>query len=387
MDLHSLLVKTAEQNGFPISGAVDLALAYANGDASRAESDAPIDIHPSAHIDGHIDAYDQWLKAGYAASMEYLERGRDRRANPKLVFAETESVFCVARPYPRRPAGSTSFEKGPRYARYLQGNDYHSELATQLEKMMTSVKDVWKTHSNFELKWKVCVDTSAILERSWAALAGLGWIGKNTLLIHPQYGSYLFLAEVLINHKTGRGPSLLPNYCGHCTRCLQACPTQALEKPQVLNSNRCISYWTLEKRGELDISPKDVTNIGPWVAGCDICQEVCPFNLKPTRNELILNPSEQPENATQLNTWEKLILETEEAYKLRVKNSAMKRIKPHQFRRNLALNLFNFLKGATREALDNIKFQLIPLVTQQIEEDTDSIRKKVWQDCLYFLNK
>ena len=137
----------------------------------------------------------------------------------------------------------------------------------------------------------------------------------------------------------------------------------------------------------MDISPKDVTNIGPWVAGCDICQEVCPFNLKPTRNELILNPSEQPENATQLNTWEKLILETEEAYKLRVKNSAMKRIKPHQFRRNLALNLFNFLKGATREALDNIKFQLIPLVTQQIEEDTDSIRKKVWQDCLYFLNK
>jgi len=195
------------------------------------------------------------------------------------------------------------------------------------------------------LEWKVCVDTSAILERSWAALAGLGWIGKNTLLIHPQYGSYLFLAEVLINKKTGQGPKLLPNYCGNCTRCLDACPTQAFSSAGVLNSNRCVSYWTLEKRGELHLSEEDQKKMGTWVAGCVRCQEVCPFNTKPVRAaEKALPLSDQPApSAVDLHDWQGLLNETEEAYKARVKNSALARVKPAQFRRNLEIVFRNLV--------------------------------------------
>ncbi|MEO5971330.1 MAG: 4Fe-4S double cluster binding domain-containing protein, partial [Bdellovibrionia bacterium] len=164
--------------------------------------------------------------------------------------------------------------------------------------------------------------------------SGLGLDRKNTLLIHPQHGSYLFLAEVLLSLKTGKGPALLPNLCGNCTRCLNACPTGAIEKPGVLNSNRCVAYLTLEKRGELALDSATQNKLGTWVAGCDICQEVCPFNFKPTRRELAEEACSitQP-NATLLNQWRELLLETPEQYKARVRNSAMKRVKPAQFSR------------------------------------------------------
>lgn len=311
MDLHQLLVKTAQKEGFPLAGSVDLD-----------------QVLPHSNWKETIQHLDQWLQEGYAGAMEYLARGRDRRADPRLLFPEAQSIFCVALPYPKKPAGAATPEVGPRYARYLQGPDYHLEIAEKLERVMQTVAT---QHEG--LKWKICVDTSAVLERSWAALAGLGWIGKNSLLIHPKLGSYLFLAEVLMNQPTGKAPAPLPNYCGNCTRCLTACPPQAFPQPRVLNSNRCISYWTLEKRGELGLSAADQKSIGPWIAGCDICQEVCPFNQKPSRND----QQEIRPNATQVNTWDELLTESEEAYRLRVKNSAMKRIKPEQFKRNLEI--------------------------------------------------
>lgn len=344
MELHNLLVRIAQEEGIPLAGTVDLDLVF-----SSYKTD----------FEKHVSRYDEWLQLGYSGAMEYLARGRDRRANPQLVFPEAKSVFCVAFPYPKNPAGCLSPEQGPRYARYLQGPDYHKSLKARLETVMLKAQSQWSRGN--ELRWKVCVDTSAVLERTWAALAGLGWIGKNTLLIHPKYGSYLFLAEVFINQNTGKRPELLPNYCGNCTRCMKSCPTQALEEPHLLNSNRCISYLTLEKKGDLAVSSEMKKQMQTWIAGCDLCQEACPFNIKPSKNledvEAIQN------NATQLKYWEDLIFETEEEYKVRVKNSALNRIKPMQFKRNLLIALKNGLENnpdVSRNLAGLIKTRLQP---------------------------
>ncbi|MGK5082703.1 tRNA epoxyqueuosine(34) reductase QueG [Bdellovibrionota bacterium FG-1] len=327
-DFYSLLLASAQTEGFSCAGAVDRDLSL--------EAIAP-----------HVARYDEWLARGYPGRMQYLERGRDRRADPRLMFPETQSIFCVLAPYPRRPYGAAEISEGPRYARYLRGLtgtdglDYHDSLAQRLERMMEQTKQNYP-----ELRWKICVDTSAVLERSWAALAGLGWIGKNTLLIHPKLGSYFFIGVVLINQKTGRGPTPLPDYCGSCTRCIQGCPTGALRDPHWLNSERCISYWTLEMRGELGLSEQDQKAIGPWVAGCDLCQEACPFNIKPVRRELEQDGgSSRNEPPRLLQDWDALLAEDAAAYKARVAHSALNRVKPADFRRNLEISRQNITQN------------------------------------------
>ncbi len=345
---HETLVSAAYEEGFPLSGAVDIDLA------------APF-------FDSHVKRYDAWLAAGYEGSMEYLKRGRDRRADPSLLLPGAQSVFTVALPYPAQPAGSLDSEKGPRYARYLRRQDYHAEIAEKLESVMQKAA----ARSDAKFQWKVCVDTSAVLERAWAVLAGLGWIGKNSLLIHPQYGSYLFLGEALITAKTGQAPRLLPNYCGHCTRCMTSCPTGAIPQPGTIAANQCIAYWTLEKRGALEISENDRAAVGTWIAGCDLCQEVCPFNSKAARHAESLPPPNDLENgALSLGTWEALLNETEVEYKARVQDSALSRVKPAQFRRNLAIALANAKpKGFSS------------LVEQKIDAETDSAAKAEWERC------
>ncbi len=371
-DLLPLLIQEAKSAGFPLAGAVDLDLALQD---------------PKETFNAHLQRYDQWLLAGFAGKMEYLARGRDRRSDPRLVFPQAQSIFCVALPYSSKAAGASTLAQGPRYARYLQGPDYHLEIAPRLENVMQAAKSKWRPNpSTPELQWKICVDTSAILERTWAALAGLGWIGKNTLLIHPQYGSYLFLAEVLLNQTTGQGPHLLPNYCGNCTRCLSACPTEAFVDPGSLDSKRCVSYWTLEKRGELEISTAQKNKIKNWIAGCDICQEVCPFNRKPTQREEASEtnkPSKEQahQNATLLQHWVDLLAETSEKYRARIKYSALSRVKPAQFSRNLAITLANSLTEKDAETADLVK-NLIPLITLRRDQEEDEVARREWQICL-----
>ena len=350
---HQLLISAANKAGFPLAGALDIDLALPN-------------------LSPHVDQYDQWLEKGYAGKMQWLSRGRDRRTDPRQVFPEAESILCVAVPYsPRSTNPSPSV--GPKYARYLAGKDYHEEIAEKLEGAMQALEVP-------NLKWKVCVDTSAILERSWAALAGLGWIGKNTLLINPQQGSYLFLAEVLINQKVGRGPAPLPDFCGNCNRCLDSCPTQAFPMPHVLNANECISYLTLEKRGEHDASAELQKKMGAWVAGCDICQEVCPFNTKPTRGAT--EPTELGALAGQ--SWEYLIEESPEQYKVRVKESSLSRVKPADFSRNLAIALFNTYEESSQQEQTELKSRLSVMVTERVLREPDQVARANWKmtlDC------
>jgi epoxyqueuosine reductase len=292
--------------GFPLVGAVDLSLA----------KDAFIE---------HAHRYAEWIENGYHGEMGYLQRGLARRLDPTLVFPDAKSVIVCAIPY-RRTAETPIDSNAPRYARYLQGPDYHERLPEMLEAALTK----W----GVEAKWKICVDTSAVLERSWAALAGLGWIGKNTLLINPQLGSYLFIATILLDQETGLGPNPLPNYCGNCSACLDGCPTGAFIKAGSLDSRKCISYLTLEKRGEWTALPEDTKRkMGTWVAGCDVCQEVCPYNRKPLRLEESW-PTDARDSAL-IADWSPLENESEESYRIRIRESALSRVKYPEMRRNL----------------------------------------------------
>jgi epoxyqueuosine reductase len=366
VSFYELLLQLSEKHEFPVAGALDLDQV----------------LTPDGLFQEHFKRYDSWLGDGREGDMAYLRRGRERRADPRLVFPAAKSILCVAVPYERLPRGESDSSKGPRYARYLRGKDYHEVIAQRLERLMQEVATQWTAQNQSPITWKVCVDTSAVLERSWAALAGLGWIGKNTTLIHPKLGSYLFLGEVLISQKVDRGPAPLPNYCGSCTKCLTSCPTGAFTQAGTLDSRRCISYWTLEKRGELSLDEKDRRAIGTWVAGCDICQEVCPFNLKPAREEVSGIDPELPydssdgklADATSLTEWKELLNEDLEAYKARVENSSLNRVKPQQFSRNLAIALSNAIEGLNSAQINELK----PLIERRVREETDPVASPEW---------
>lgn len=285
----------------------------------------------------HAARYEQWIQRGFAGEMQYLVRGLDRRKNPELVFPELKSIFCVLLPYRQSPLGHTDPSQGPRYARYLDGPDYHDRISTQLTVVLEKIKT---TPEFASLKWKVCVDTSAVLERTWGALTGLGWIGKNTLLIHPKWGSRFFIGVAFLNQELNQGVQELADYCGHCTRCLTGCPTQAFQEPHLLDSRECISYWTLEKRGELSLTPEKKRAIGTWVAGCDVCQDVCPFNIKPAKTLADPAFSGPNRNSYQLS-WEELLTESDDSYQKRTQGSALERVKPEMRVRNLNIAFQN----------------------------------------------
>ena len=196
-------------------------------------------------------------------------RGRDRRADPKLVFPKAQSILSVAVPYWRQPLGGPD-EKGPRYARYLKSSDYHESIADRLEKLMHEVSSLWK---DSKLEWKVCVDTSAILERSWAALAGLGWIGKNTTLIHPKYGSYLFLRRSSFERTSPSRPKANPQLLRSLHQMPRRLPHPSVHRTGHTRLETLHQLLDPRKRGDLALSSSDSKKVGTWIAGCDTAKK------------------------------------------------------------------------------------------------------------------
>lgn len=218
--------------------------------------------------------YRAWLAAGYAGSMGYLHRNVSVREDPRELLPGARSILCVAANY-RRPAEEDGGEAEPggRVAQYARGRDYHLVLRDRLNELVADARV--ELGEPFEAR--VCVDTAPLLERPLAAMAGLGWIGKHTLLLDSKLGSFLFLAEVVTTLDL---PPDAPatDHCGTCTRCLDACPTKAFPAPYVLDATRCIAYLTIEHRGEIE--PALARSMSDWVFGCDVCQDVCPFNRR-----------------------------------------------------------------------------------------------------------
>ncbi len=224
-----------------------------------------------------LDHLDLWLGAGMHAGMSYMATHRGVRADPRLLLPGCRSVVAVAMSYHTRlpPSRSPSRDGEPRVwvSRYAWGRDYHKVMKTRLIRLGR-----WLAATRPGGTWRACVDTAPILEREWAARAGLGWIGKNTQMLNRQLGSELFLGLLLTDVELDSDSPTGSDHCGRCTACLDACPTRAFPAPRILDARRCVGYLTVEHRADVPTALR--RKIGTMVAGCDICQEVCPWTIR-----------------------------------------------------------------------------------------------------------
>ena len=281
----------------------------------------------------HGDALEAWLDAGYAGTMDYLDRGRAERLDPVRLLPGCRSVVAVAMSY---NPGSSSDEDWSPVSRYARGRDYHDVIRPRLVELAEFIRSA----AGGRIASRAAVDTSAVLERDLAARAGLGWIGKNTNLLTPSLGSYFFIGIVLTTVELPFDQAE-PDRCGTCTACLDACPTRAFVAPYVLDARRCISYLTIEHRG--DIADELAGQIGEWLFGCDVCQEVCPWNRKAEPgHEPALGPSGS------LGALETLLELDPQAFRARFRGSAITRTRRAGLLRNAAIVLAN--RGERRAA-------------------------------------
>ncbi len=277
----------------------------------------------------------RWLEAGHHAQMRWLERAPEVRVDPRRRFPWARTALLLGVPY--RTDDETSPAECRAISRYAWGTDYHEVLPKRLRALAARLRERWPT---LQVYW--FTDTSPVLERAAARAAGLGWIGRNCMLIHEREGSYVFLAGMLLSIEVAFDRPA-PDRCGRCTRCLPACPTGALIAPYTLDARRCISYLTIEHRGAIPHALRPL--MGTLVFGCDICQEVCPWNERALRKEA--RAAEGPFKAraglavTDRALLESLLGMSEEAFRARFRKSAIKRAKRRGLARNAAVALGN----------------------------------------------
>jgi epoxyqueuosine reductase len=261
-----------------------------------------------------------WLDRGFAGTMGWMDRSFEKRTDPFLHMPDVRSVVCVALNY----RTSHEIEDRPAYgkiSRYAWGDDYHQVVGDRLRLLLD-----WICEQETGCRGKICVDTSPVMDKVWAVRAGIGWIGKHSNLIHPDLGSWLFLGELLLNAELECEEIPMPDHCGTCTLCLEACPTEAIVEPYVVDSRKCISYQTIEYRG----NTLQVDTHG-WIYGCDVCQEVCPWNHAVRKSE---EPAFQPRPELLCLSLEELSRITEEEFRAVSKNSAIRRTKHRGMVRN-----------------------------------------------------
>lgn len=263
-----------------------------------------------------------WLKRNYQGKMQYLENHFDKRLDPTLLVPGAKSVISLI--YNYYPEKDLSEQTELKVAKYAYGEDYHFVIK---EKLKTLLEEIHKAIG--EVNGRAFVDSAPVMERAWAKRSGLGWIGKNSLLLNREQGSFFFLAELIIDLELEYdGP--IKDYCGTCTACIDACPTDAIVEASVVDGSKCISYFTIELKEEI---PSDVKGkFENWIFGCDICQDVCPWNRFATpHQEESFNPHPLMESM-RTNEWKEL---TEEVFQTIFKHSAVKRTKFEGLKRNI----------------------------------------------------
>ena len=265
-----------------------------------------------------------WLERGFQGAMHWLEREPDRRTDPRLIFPAARSVVAVALNYYTAHEHTNAPATG-KISRYAWGDDYHDVLGGKLKSLLAWIKEQWP-----EAEGKVCVDIQPTMDKAWAVRAGLGWVGKHSNLITREYGSWVFLGELLLNLELAYDREQMEDHCGSCTLCLDVCPTGAIIEPYVVDSNKCISYATIELR-EPEMPETVAANLDGWLYGCDACQDVCPWNRfeRPTTESRF----EPREGHVSANLSEILDL-TPETYAGRFRRSAIKRAKLAGLQRN-----------------------------------------------------
>jgi epoxyqueuosine reductase len=263
-----------------------------------------------------------WLKKGYQGRMAYLEDHFDKRLDPTLLVPGAKSVISLL--YNYFPEKEVAAGHGYKVAKYAYGEDYHFVIKEKLRYFMHEING----HVG-AVQGRVFVDSAPVMERAWAKKAGMGWIGKNSLLLNREAGSFYFLAEMILDLDLEYdGP--VKDYCGSCTACMDACPTDAIPEPYVVDGSKCISYFTIELKEEIPAEVKG--KFGNWIFGCDICQDVCPWNrfAKP-HGEPRFKPSGDFENMT-AHDWKEL---TEEVFQKVFRHSPLKRSKFEGLKRNI----------------------------------------------------
>jgi Uncharacterized Fe-S protein len=275
-------------------------------------------------------AFDDWLARGFAGEMQYMLRTAEKRRDARLPVPEARSAIVVAMSYGgAEPSGPV--------ARYARGDDYHDILIERLEALHRWID----AQVGRAVAGKAYVDTGPLLERDLARRAGLGWFGKNTNLINPRLGSFFFLGALLVDLELAEDAPFEADRCGSCRRCLDACPTQAFAEPRVLDATRCISYLTIEQRGEIPAELRE--SIGDLIYGCDICQEVCPFTRKFSRELVEMAFAARPAVASKdaRTLARELLAMSQPEFSVAFKGSPMKRAKLRGLKRNAAVALGN----------------------------------------------
>ncbi len=319
-------------------------------EADRLGFDA-VGIAPAVAPPGH-PRFLEWLERGHAAGMSYLGRWSRERSNPAYVFEGVRTIVMVALSY-NKPNDGLEEPGRAKIARYAQGRDYHQVLWRRLGSLLD-----WIRTEAPSVQGRAVADTAPLLERDFAQLSGLGWIGKNTMLINRRLGSFTVLGALLLDVELDYDAPHEANHCGSCTRCLEACPTDAFVGPYELDARRCISYWTIEHKGP--ITETMATELNGWAFGCDICQDVCPWNRKAA-------PGRDPDLSAQ-SEWRNPDLiswmdRDEDLFKRSLKGTAMSRAKRSGLLRNAALIL------GTRRVLS-----AEPVLIQRLHDADPTIR-------------
>jgi epoxyqueuosine reductase len=268
---------------------------------------------------------EKWLKSNQHGEMNYMENYFDKRLDPRLLVEGAQSVISLLYNYYPSEA---QIPGAPKISKYAYGDDYHEVIKTKLNAFLFSLKE-----KIGDISGRAFVDSAPVLEKTWAAKSGLGWLGKNSNLINKQHGSFFFIAEIIIDVPLLEdGP--MKDYCGTCTRCIDACPTEAIVQPYIVDGSKCISYLTIELKEEIPQAFKN--KMDNWAFGCDVCQDVCPWNRFSTpHTEVLFNNTNGLLNYSEKD-WQEV---TEETFKVIFKHSPIKRTKFKGLKRNL-----NFLK-------------------------------------------
>jgi len=280
-------------------------------------------IAKAEFLEDEAPRLEAWLKQGMQGEMQYMENHFDKRLDPRLLVDGAKSVISLALNYYTEDVQSNPLS--PKISKYAYGEDYHQVIKSKLKALLEVINE-----KIGEVNGRAFVDSAPVLDKAWAKKAGLGWIGKNTNLINTKTGSFFFLAELIVDIELEHDIPATADHCGTCTRCIDACPTEAIVAPYVVDGSRCISYLTIELKNEI---PQEFRGkMDNWMFGCDVCQDVCPWNkfsvlnhetaFKPNDNLLAMNKHD----------WQDI---TEDIFQKVFKNSAVKRTKYSGLKRNI----------------------------------------------------
>jgi len=332
-------------------------LAHELRQRAREEGFDGVGVARASRLDRDGQALQAWLAQDRHAAMAWLAREPDKRADPRRLLPGCRSVVVLAMNYfPGHEAAAVPHGRAP-VALYARGRDYHKVIGKKLKRLET-----WLGTATGSAV-RSFVDTGPVLERAWAERAGLGWIGKNSCLLNRESGSWMLLAEILTTAELEPDPGPSSDFCGTCTACIEACPTDAIVAPAVVDSTRCISYWTIEHRGPI---PENVRpGLGEWIFGCDLCQDVCPWNHK---SSVTVPPGrfENREDLRGLDPGEVLAMD-EATFRARYSGTSLMRAKWQGMRRNACVVLGNRRDDAALPVLRQALTDSDPVVQSHAE--------------------